>query len=269
MADRLAPGPSAPFRFVLVEPQYPGNVGACARVLKNLGFDRWALVRPACAPTDEEAVRLAVDAIDVLRSVEVVPSLDEALRGAGVVVGTTRRAGKHRRPHYRFDDLAGPIARTACAGETVAVLYGREDHGLSDVELDRCTHLAYLPSSDVYPSFNLAQAVAITAWEIARALEEAEPEASERAGDDERLADDSEREAMYRHLQTALTSVGFLHRDNSEPLMRRFRRLIGRAAPTSTETRMLRGIARQVLWAAGRAGLPTSGPPEPSGDDDG
>jgi tRNA/rRNA methyltransferase/tRNA (cytidine32/uridine32-2'-O)-methyltransferase len=248
--------------FVLVETRSPGNVGSAARVLDNLGFRRLVLAMPACDPADEEAYRMAVGADGVVREAEVHEDLDGALRACGIVVGTSRRAGKHRKPHDRFDDLAPDLARASLAGERVAILFGREDHGLSDEQLDRCTHLAYLPANEAYPSFNLAQAVAIVGWVLARALEAARIESGsgpggEAAGEDEPLAGDTEREAMYRHLESALLTIGFLHRDSVEPLMRRLRRLIGRATPTVIEARMLRGIARQVLWAAGRAGLPT------------
>lgn len=241
--------------FVLVETRTAGNVGSSARVLKNLGFGGLALAMPACDPGDDEAYRMAVDASDVLEAAAVHDDLEGALDGCGIVVGTSRRAGKHRKPHARFDDLAGDLATAIASGVRVAVLFGREDHGLSDEQLDRCTHLAYLPASDAYPSFNLAQAVAIVGWILARALEACGTGAEDDR--DEPLAGDAEREAMYRHLETALLTVGFLHRDNVVPLMRRIRRLIGRATPTAVETRLLRGIARQVLWAAGRAGLPT------------
>ena len=257
-------------RHVLVEPQFGGNTGACARVLKNLGFDRLVLVDPAFEITDREAVKMAVAAGDVLASATVCAGIDDGLSRTGMVVGTSRRLGKHRRPHHRIDELAPEIAEFAAAGGDVAVVFGREDHGLSDRDLDRCTHLAYLPAAEAYPSFNLAQAVGIVSWEIARAAESFREPGSEDRDEDEdgegaRPSDHVEREAMYRHLESALRTIGFLHPDSAEPLMRRLRRLIGRATPTDVEVRVLRGIARQVLWAADRAGLERR---DGAGDDD-
>lgn len=254
---------------MLVEPQFGGNTGACARVLANLGFGRLVLVDPAFPIDDPEAVKMAVAAGDVLGAATVCPGIDVGLAGTGMVVGTSRRVGKHRRPHDRIDDLAGSIAAFAATGGEVAVVFGREDHGLSDRDLDRCTHLAYLPASETYPSYNLAQAVGIVSWEIARAVEaHGEPGSEDDHGDtgeEARPSDHVEREAMYRHLESALRTIGFLHPDSAEPLMRRLRRLIGRATPTEVEVRVLRGIARQVLWAADRAGLPR----EDGAEDDG
>ena len=146
----------------------------------------------------------------------------------------------------------------AAAGD-LAVIFGREAHGLFDAELDRCTHLVHFPSSELYPSFNLAQSVLLVAYEIRLALERDGVEEP-----DEPPAEHGEREAMYAHLQVALEAIGFLHVDTVEPMMRKLRRMLGRAELTTTEARIVRGIARQTLWAARRAGLPTR---EPAADD--
>ena len=145
-------------RFVLVEPQRGGNVGSAARALKNLGFDRLVLVRPRFEARDGEARKMAVGGAGVLERAERHDDLDTALAGARTVVGTSRRTGKYRKPHYRLDLFSGELARLAAAGD-LAMLFGREDSGLTDQELDRCTHLVHFPSDEEYPSFNLAQAV--------------------------------------------------------------------------------------------------------------
>ena len=88
-------------RFVLVTPRYGGNVGSAARVLKNFGFNRLEVVAPREGPSHEEAIRMAVDAADILAAARTHATLDDALLGAGTVVGTSRRMGKHRRPHDR------------------------------------------------------------------------------------------------------------------------------------------------------------------------
>jgi TrmH family RNA methyltransferase len=236
-------------RFVLVEPQFGGNIGAAARALKNLGYARLVLVAPAADPQGSEARMMAVDAADVLAAAHVTRDLDAALAGAATVVGTSRRAGKHRRPHWSFEALAPTLVERARGGD-LAVVFGREDHGLADAELDRCTHLASLPAAPAYPSYNLAQAVLLVAYELDRAWR---TPATER--EDEPLATHEDREALYAHLEQAFAAIGFLSRDTVTPIMRRLRRLFGRAAMTHEEVRLLRGVARQTLWVAGRAGL--------------
>lgn len=248
-------------RFVLVETQSGGNVGAAARALKNLGFSRMCLVRPACDPAGAAARRMAVDAADVLEAAQCAEGLDAALAGASTVVGTSRRVGRQRRPHHRLDDFAPEMAALA-AGADLAVVFGREDHGLSDRDLDRCTHLVHFPAAPEYPSFNLSQAVLLVAWELRRsALVTAPPAESPRPA-----APHEEREAFFRHLERALRTIGYLHEDTAVSIMRRLRRLLGRAGATREEVRLLRGMARQMLWTARRAGLPIAA--EVSGGDD-
>jgi TrmH family RNA methyltransferase len=236
-------------RFVLVRTRSAGNVGAAARAIKNFGFSGLDLAAPACDPVEEAARRMAVDARDVLDAVRVWPDLDGALAGAGTVVGTSRRTGKHRRPHYTLDEAAPVVCELAHAGEVVW-LFGPEDHGLRDDELDRCTHLVHVPTSADLPSLNVAQAVLLVAYETRRATSAGVLEAALEAP-----AEHTEREAMYEHLERSLLAIGFLGRDSRDVLMRRIRRAFGRAALTAEEVRLLRGIARQTLWAAGRAGL--------------
>lgn len=232
-------------RFVLVEPQTPGNVGAAARALKNLGFGTLVLVAPRCDPRDDEACRLAVDAKDLLLAARVHDDLDSALEGTGAVFGTSALPGKHRRPHFRLDSL-GPELRLRSAAGEIAFVFGREDRGLEDEELDRCTHLVRFLSSEEYPSFNLAQSVLLCAYTLRLALDggEAEPAL-------EPSASHEEREAMYAHLEEALLAIGFLKQETARGMMRRIRRMLGRAELSSGDTKLVRGIARQALWAAG------------------
>jgi len=250
-------------RFVLVEPQSSGNVGSAARALKNLGFSRLILVRPACDPQATEATRMAVDARDLLRRALVVDDLDAALRGVRTTVGLSRRKGRRRRPHHRLDEFSAAMADLARAGE-IAFVFGREDHGLSDLALDRCTHLAHFPSSDAYPSFNLAQSVLLVAYELRRAT--IEPGSAELI---DPPAAHGEREAFFEHLEQAFRMIGYVQADTAVSILRHWRRLLGRAAITSEEVQLLRGLARQIQWAAGQAGLAADGSnADPPGDSD-
>ncbi|HEX6851183.1 MAG TPA: RNA methyltransferase [Candidatus Polarisedimenticolaceae bacterium] len=237
----------ASIRFVLVEPQSAGNIGASARALKNCGFDRLLLVAPACDPLDEQARRFAVDARDVLVGAERVASLDAALAGAATVIGTSALAGKQRRPNWRLDAFAAAIPREAAKGP-LAFVFGRESRGLTDDELDRCTHLVHLAAAEAYTSFNLAQAVLLCAYTARLALDAAPAPAAH----DEPAALHEEREAMYAHLNEALRAIGFLKPDQEEGMERRLRRMFGRADFTSGDVKVLRGIARQILWIARR-----------------
>ena len=241
-----------PIRFVFVEPRYGGNVGAAARALKNFGFDRLEVVAPREGADHEEAIRMAVDAADVLKSARTHATLDDALDGAATVVGTSRRMGKHRQPHHRLDELAPLLPGLASRGE-VALVFGREDHGLSDADLDRCTHLVYVPTAEAYPALNVAQAIAIVAYEVRGALDAGEADPSD--VEDEALVDHAGREAMYEHLEEALLAIGFLKLGQLEGMMRRLRRILSRAELTAGDVDVVRGIARQILWLARQAGV--------------
>ena len=242
-------------RFVLIEPQQAGNVGASARALKNFGFSRLDLVRPACDPSSEQARMMAVDARDLLERAGRHDDLDAALDGARTVIGTTARTGKQRRPHWRLDTFADELA-TLCDAGGLAVVFGREDHGLTDTQLDRCTHLVHLPAAETYTSLNLAQAVLLVAYELRLVTLQPLPP-------DDRVApaDHATREAFYGHLEQALRAIGFVTPDTSESIMRRMRRLFGRARLSADDAQMFRGLARQILWAARQARLPI--PPDP------
>ena len=244
-----------PIRFVLVAPRYGGNVGSAARVLKNFGFSRLELVEPREGADHEDAIRMAVDATDVLASATTHATLDDALSTASTVVGTSRRMGKHRQPHHRLAELAPLIAGLAGRGE-VALVFGREDHGLADADLDRCTHLAYVPTDEAYPALNLAQTIAIVAYELRGALASAAPSAPD--PEDDIMADHASREAMYRHLEEALLAIGFLKHGQLEGMMRRLRRMLSRAELSAGDVDVVRGIARQILWLARQAGLDLS-----------
>jgi TrmH family RNA methyltransferase len=245
----------AAIRFVFVEPRYGGNVGAAARALKNFGFRRLDVVAPREGVDHEEAVRMAVDAADVLAAARTHATLDDALDGAAAVVGTSRRMGKQRQPHHRLDELAPVIAGLAFRGE-VALVFGREDHGLSDADLDRCTHLVYVPTAEEYPALNVAQTIAIVAYEIRGALDAAQPPAP--GPEDGTLVDHAGREAMYAHLEQALLAIGFLKVGQLEGMMRRLRRILSRAELSAGDVDVVRGISRQILWLAKQARLDLS-----------
>jgi len=246
-------------RFVLVEPQFAGNVGAAARALMNLDFSHLHLVRPACDPVSRDARTMAVGAAGLLERAEVHDSLDGALSGASTVVGTSRRTGRQRRPHWRLDLLSPQLVLLGRSGVT-ALVFGREDHGLDDEQLDRCTHLVHLPGASAYPSFNLAQSVLLVAYELRRAAlaPPAEPPLPPPASHEL-------REGLYAHLAQALRTIGFLGPETATAMMRKFRRLFGRAAVTDEEVQLLRGVARQILWASRRAGLEVADGPEARG----
>ena len=251
----------ARIRIVLVRPQHPGNVGAAARAMKNMGLADLVLVAPM--PLDVDAAApMAVHARDVLARHRRVATLAEAIGDCGLVVATSGRLAGDTggvSPHA----LAATILDASAADE-VALVFGPEDHGLSNDELMRCQRVITIPTAGDYASLNLAQAVLICGYELrlaaaARRDDPAPPPALDAATEPRSagrgaLAPAAFVEQMYAALERALRAIGFLHRDNGVHMMRAIRRLLGRAALDVYDTRILLGLARQISWIAGRAG---------------
>lgn len=232
---------------VLVEPREPGNVGATARALANMGLGRLVLVRPAPFLVPE-AFRMALAARPILERAEVHDDLGKALAAYGFVAGTTRRGGADRRGAIGPRELAAEAVRAAAAAD-VAVLFGREESGLTNDELKYCQRLVTIPSDGGFASLNLAQAVLVVAYELFRAAA-GTPPASAPAG---RAATRS-LEGLFAHMEEVLLQIGYLPAGNPGRMMRVMRRIIGRAACDEREIRALRGIFRQASWYVRRHG---------------
>jgi len=226
---------SAAIRIVLVDTTHPGNIGASARAMKNMGLESLVLVRPGSHP-DPEAVARASGAADVLAHARVARSVDEAIGDCGLVLGTTARA---RSAHWRELDARAGAAEiaVAAASRPVAVLFGGERNGLANQELERCEALIRIPVADAYGSLNLAQAVQIVCYEVRMAL--AVPGTD--AADAPVPATADERQALDAHIGRVMRASGFMHDGNAEQLGARVRRLVARARPDDGEVRILRG----------------------------
>lgn len=241
-------------RVVLVRPRRGGNVGAVARAMKNMGLEDLVLVAPRTS-VGKVGEHMAAHARDVLRRRRTVATLAEAVSDAHLVIGTAGRAGG------RCDGAVSPRALApevlAAAGQGgVALVFGPEDHGLANADLDLCQRLVRIPTAAAYPSLNLAQAVLVIGYEIllATPLVEDAPARTNRErrrSEEGRAASQAEREAMIEHLAGALAGIGFLTPANPH-VLRDIRSLFARSGLTRRDARVWRGIARQMAWAAGR-----------------
>ncbi len=245
-APRARGGPGEGPAIVLVEPREAGNIGAVARAMANAGLSRLVLVRPAPFLVPE-AFRMALAARPILEGAAVLEDLGEALAGFSLVAGTTRRGGAGRRGRISPRELAAELRGAAEDGEA-AVLFGREESGLTNEELKFCQRLVTIPSSDGFPSLNLAQAVMVVAYEIFAAGAAGEGAA---AGPRQRRATTAELEGLYAQMEEVLLEIGYLQPSNPAHMMRVFRRLFGRAGLDAREVRALRGVFRQVAWYGG------------------
>jgi TrmH family RNA methyltransferase len=235
-------------RIVLVRPRGSANVGATARAMKNMGLGELTLVRPAVRRY-AAAEAMAVHARDLVRSARVVGSIEHAVADCALVVGTTCRGGPYRAAAEDADALAPELLANAARGR-VAVLFGPEDHGLSNEDLRCCNRLIRIDTDPAYASLNLAQAVLLVGAALRRAASAGHACTTRQV----EPAPAAAVERMYRHLQHALLSIGFLHPQNPEHIMFALRRLLGRTQLEDHEVRILLGLARQIEWAAQKGG---------------
>jgi tRNA/rRNA methyltransferase len=228
-------------RVVLVRPKASGNVGSVARAMMNFGVQDLALVSPR-RYRPAAAAAMAVHAASVLERHRRFGSLAEAVADCAWVVGTTCRPGSYRRRTRTPREVAPEIAAVAGKGR-VALVFGPEDHGLSNEDLKLCHELVTIPTHARYPSLNLAQAVLVCLYEISLARHPA-------ADAPPKLATSAELERMYDHLSRALLAIGFLHGANPEHIMFSIRRTFGRARLDAREVAIWLGVARQIAWYA-------------------
>ncbi len=237
-------------RIILVEPAGPLNVGAVARVMKNMGLHQLVLVNPQCDPLGAQARQMAVHGGDILESAQQVPTLPDALRGCQRAIATTART---RTLPTALEPPTTALPWLLEAGGTSALIFGPEDRGLSNVELNYAQRFVCIPSSSEYPSLNLAQAVAICCYELYQSAQtDLLPDRRGSSVPTNHLGELAPLEVLegyYDHLEAVLLKIGYLYPHTALARMEKFRRLLHRATPTSEEVAMLRGILRQMEWA--------------------
>jgi TrmH family RNA methyltransferase len=230
-----------PIRIILVDTNHPGNIGAAARAMKNMGLRELHLVRPRSFP-DPDATARAAGADDVLQAARVHDQLASAIADCGLVVGTSARQRHLPWELVEPRACAVPIVQAAGSG-AVAIVFGSERIGLTNEELARCNLLATIPADSEYSSLNLAMAVQVFAYELWLVMR---PEAPPPPPLDVPLATAAEMTRLYEHLEQVLEEIDFRDRTGGGHLMARIRRLFNRAQLDQNEMNILRGILTAV-----------------------
>ncbi len=231
-------------RVVLVNPSHPGNIGGAARAMKNMGLTRLFLVAPRDYP-NQEADGRAASATDILAAAVVVPTLDAAIGDCQFVVGTSARERHIPWPLLDARHCAQRMAQ-ASAREQVAVVFGREDRGLTNEELKVCNLHLNIPTSQAYSSLNLAMAVQIVAYELRMQLASVDSSQGECEHWDAPFASRDNMERFYTHLEETLIDIEFLDPRAPRQLMSRLRRLYNRVRLDEMELNILRGILTET-----------------------
>jgi len=231
------------FAFVLVRPKSPGNMGAAARALKNMGFADLRFVAPESRDARPE-IAMAVHAGEVYTAATTYPDLPLAVADCAIVVGTTAHAGPYRSQARPLREAAAELTSLSTANR-IAIVFGPEDFGLSNDDLKHCPRLITIPADPDYPSLNLAQAVMLSTYELRLAL--TAPSAPVVV---EEFAAAGAVQAMLDRLAQALLQIGFLAKDNPDHIMFTIREIFGRSGLRARELEIFNGIARQIQWFA-------------------
>ncbi|MEM8640926.1 MAG: RNA methyltransferase [Cyanobacteria bacterium P01_G01_bin.54] len=251
--------PLTTIRIVLFEPAGPLNVGSIARVMKNMGLQQLVLVNPQCDPLGPEAQQMAVHAQDILAAAQIVPTLPAALVGCDRAIATTAR----ERDEFPLEPPRQVLPWLLQSSTPTALMFGREDRGLSNLELNYAQRWLKIPVNPNYSSLNLAQAVSICCYELHQANIHPPAPSSlnlwERSPANPATLD--QLEGYYQDLESLLGEIGYLQPHTAVARMAKFRQLYNRAALAMEEVALLRGIVRQTRWAARRSSPPKTDSP--------
>jgi tRNA/rRNA methyltransferase len=229
--------------IVLVGTQSPGNIGMVCRAMKNMGLYDLRLVNP-CRVDHPDAPMFAVSAKDVLEQAKIYTSLEDAIADSEFSVATTRRHGKYRNEIWTPDEVVARFA--ACAPQSrLALVFGREDSGLTTDEVAMCRWQSTIPTADEYGSLNLSQAVLIFCYEFLKGNAPVQNE--EKPVRD--IAGSASLEPLYDHMERTLLRIGYLNPQNPDHMMRTMRRIYARAELDEREVSSLRGMLSQIDWA--------------------
>lgn len=227
-------------RMVLVNPSHPGNIGATARAMKNMGLYELYLVQPEQFPSKEAVVR-ASGADDILSAAIIVPTLTDALQGCSLIYGTSARTRTLEKPTVTPRQCAAAITTEAIK---VAIVFGRENSGLTNEELSICHQHIVIPTDEEFSSLNLASAVQVISYELRVAY--LDKNSSILSKPMRNLAAAEQVIGFYEHLESVLVAIKFLDPKQPKMLMQRLQRLFNRAYLDVTEINILRGILSRV-----------------------
>lgn len=244
-------------KIVLVGTSHPGNIGGVARAMKNMGLAELCLVAPRAQFPHPEAVLRSVGATDILDNATIYESLEDAVADCTLVAGSSARSRHLPWPLLNPRELAGRLEQELTHTQhRIALVFGREDRGLSNEELHLCHLHVHIPCNPAFSSLNLAAAVQVLTYELRMAVLSAEekhlPNEKQPFGTewDVPFASGEALEHFFEHLENTLIEIDFHDPNKPRQLMSRLRRLYMRARPDTMEVNMLRGILTATQKAA-------------------
>jgi TrmH family RNA methyltransferase len=233
-------------RIILCQPSHPGNIGAAARAMKNMGLQRLTLVEPEVFPHADATTR-ASGADDVLANAQVVASFEEAIADCQWLFGTSARMREFPWPQLHPAQGAQKILSLATLGQEVAIVFGTERSGLSNEQLQRCDYHLTIPTSPSFSSLNLAAAVQVIAYEIYQAWLGVNAQPKSPPADqfiDKATMD--EVTGLLNHFEQTSIKIGFMDPAHPKKLIPRLKRLFSKAQLEKEEVNILRGFLKMV-----------------------
>ena len=227
-------------KVVLVGTTHPGNIGAAARAIKTMGLSKLDLVCPKEFPSNEATYRSKA-AKDILEKASIHETLFESVKGCEMVIGTSARNRKVPWPVLNPKNASKEINKAVKNNSKVAIVFGREDRGLTNEELGLCNLHIHIPTNEDYSSLNLAQAVQIVTYEIRMNFLELESLKNDQEWDVE-LASAEQTERLIEHMDELMKEVEFYDTENPRKLLIRVRRFFKRSGIDVMETNIFRGL---------------------------
>lgn len=234
-------------RIVLVNTSHSGNIGSVARAMKTMGLSKLYLVDPACE-VDSHASALAAGATDVLGNSVMVSKLEEAIADCSLIIGTSARSRTLSWPMVEPRECAQKLVDGSESGP-VALVFGRENSGLTNEELQLCNYHVCIPANPEYSSLNLAMAVQTLTYETRMAFLDKQDRPVEE--DDAVYPSSQQMELFYEHLESTLKETGFIIKQHPGMVMTKLKRLFNRARPEDQELNILRGILTSINKSTG------------------
>ncbi|MBS0286188.1 MAG: RNA methyltransferase [Proteobacteria bacterium] len=231
-------------RIILCQPTHPGNIGATARAMKNMGLSRLTLVAPENYP-HAEATSRASGADDILANAKVVNTFEEAISDCQWLLGTSARSREFPWPQLTPKEAADKAISLSASGQEVGFIFGQERAGLTNEQLQRCDFHLCIPTHPGYSSLNLAAAVQVITYEIYQSFlanNEMELPVTQFA----EKATMEEVTGLLAHFETTAIQVGFMDPHHRKKLMPRLKRLFSKAQLEQDEINILRGFLKQV-----------------------
>ena len=242
--------PWANIRIVLVETSHPGNVGAVARAMKNMMLESLYLVKPKQFP-DSHAMARSSGAVDILDNAVVCDSLAEAIADCSLVIAASARSRYIPWPTTSAQEAAQKLLQTSQQAP-VALVFGREDRGLNNEELDHCNFMVQLPANPDFSSLNIAAAVQVFSYEIRKAflaaseLQATSTDELAKLSDEDHPASSENLNRLFYHLETTLVDVNFMPEHRTRTLMRKLKRFFHKSQITEEEVSIFRGILSEM-----------------------